>query len=87
MISNKKLANGLTVIVEEMSHVSSVAYDLLVPGGIVSDADETVGASLILAELFSRGAGEMSSREVTEAFDELGARHGESAGLDKFDFS
>jgi predicted Zn-dependent peptidase len=78
------LANGLTVIVEEMPHVESAAYDLLIPGGIIYDNPETVGASLILAELTSRGAGNLDARQLMEQFDDLGVRHGESAGHDRY---
>lgn len=83
----QRLANGLTVLVEEMAHVESVSYDLVIPGGILSDGEDTVGASLVLAELTSRGAGDLDSRALAESFDSLGARHGEGAGLDKFAYS
>lgn len=78
------LANGLTVITEELDHVESAAYHLSLPGGIVFDPKERIGASLMLAELLSRGAGGLSSRELSESFDRLGIRHGEAAGMDRF---
>jgi predicted Zn-dependent peptidase len=87
MITTTKLSNGLTVIVEEMEHVESASYDLLIPGGLIADDGSTVGASVILSELLCRGAGPYSSRELSEAFDNLGVRHGEGTGLDKFAFS
>ncbi len=83
----EKLSNGLTVIVEEMPHVESAAYDLLIPGGILNDDETCVGASLVLAELTSRGAGDLDARQLMEAFDDLGVRHGESAGHDRFYYS
>jgi predicted Zn-dependent peptidase len=86
MITTTKLSNGLTVIVEEMEHVESASYDLLIPGGLIADDGSTVGASVILSELLCRGAGPYSSRELSEAFDNLGVRHGEGTGLDKFAF-
>jgi predicted Zn-dependent peptidase len=78
------LTNGLTVIVEEMPEVQSVAYDLLIPGGIVTDPEDRQGASLMLAELVTRGAGTRDSVELSNAFDALGVVHGESAGSDRF---
>lgn len=81
------LKNGLTVIVEEMPHVESAAYDLLLPGGIVSDPSEAIGTSLILAELTSRGTTTLDARQLMEAFDDLGVRHGESAGHDRVYYS
>jgi predicted Zn-dependent peptidase len=87
MISTTRLDNGLTVIVEEMDHVESAAYDLLIPGGLIVDSDKSIGASIIAMELLGRGAGEYNSRELSDAFEEIGARHGEGAGLDKFALS
>jgi predicted Zn-dependent peptidase len=84
MISIHALTNGLTLIVEEISHVESVAYDLHIPGGITTDPETTVGASLVLAELTSRGAGALDSRALSNAFDDRGIVHSESAGHDRF---
>lgn len=83
MVSIEKLANGLTVIIDEMPHVESVAYDLLIPGGIICDDEKFIGSSLILAELTSRGAGSFTSRELSDEFDRFGIAHGESAGGDR----
>jgi predicted Zn-dependent peptidase len=86
-VTIEQLPNGLTVIVEEMSHVRSAAYDLLIPGGILSEPTEHVGASLILPELTARGAGPFDSRHLNDAFDEIGARRGEGTSSDKFAYS
>lgn len=74
----------MVVIVEEMPHVESAAYDLLIPGGILTDDPDKIGSSHILAELTSRGAGSLDARGISDAFDDLGARHSESAGHDRF---
>lgn len=87
MIQSSRLANGLSVIVEEIPHVESAAYDLLVPGGLICDPDTLVGSSLIFAELLGRGAGSYDSRALSEAFDDSGIRHGEWVGMDRFGFS
>lgn len=87
MITTHQLANGLSVIIEEMDHVESASYDLLIPGGLVCDPTDTVGAGLILGELIGRGAGPLSSRQLSEAFDDLGIRHGEGVGSDRYAFS
>ncbi|MCB0319177.1 MAG: insulinase family protein, partial [Bdellovibrionales bacterium] len=78
------LANGLTVIIEEISHVESVAYDLFIPGGIIYDKADKIGASLILSELSSRGAGGLSSRELSDAFESLGISRSEGTGQDRY---
>jgi len=86
MIQIEKLSNGLTLIVEEMDYVSSVAYDLMIPGGIIYDASDKLGTSLLLAELTTRGAGKYTSRALTECFDGLGIRHSEAAKLENFSY-
>ncbi len=87
MIHTCRLSNGLSVIVEEIGHVESAAYDLLVPGGLVSDPSTRIGSSLIYSELVARGAGDLNSRALSEAFDNEGIRHGEWVGMDRFGFS
>ncbi len=84
MVTIEKLSNGLTVIVEEMPHVESVAYELLLPGGVITDAPTRIGSSLILGELTSRGAGSRDSKALSDAFDDAGIRHGEGAGHDRY---
>jgi predicted Zn-dependent peptidase len=84
MISKTTLSNGLTVITEHLPHVESVAYELSIPGGVIYDAEGALGESLILGELTSRGAGTRDVRELSDAFDNAGIRHGEYAGSDRF---
>lgn len=81
-----KLKSGMTLIVEEMPAVKSAAYDLTLPGGIVYDKDDSVGASLVLGELTSRGAGPYDARGLSEAFEESGINHGEGAELDRYSY-
>ena len=78
------LANGLTVIVEEMPQFESAAYALYIPGGVLCDDVRAIGCSLILAEMSGRGAQGYDSRQLSDAFDCLGIRHSESAGHDLF---
>lgn len=86
-IHQRQLSNGLCIIVEEMDHVESASYDLLIPGGLVFDEDEHIGASIVLAELIAKGAGELDSRELSDAFDSAGIRHGEGVGMDRYTLS
>lgn len=82
----EQLANGLTIIIEAVPSVETVAYELMLPGGLVYEKEDRQGAVLILAELSSRGAGNLNARELSDAFDRLGARHSESAGSDRFSY-
>ncbi len=85
-VSIHSLANGLTVLVEPMTDFESVAWALQIPGGIAYDAPNRVGAALLLSELTTRGAGGLSSREISNAFDEKGIRHGEGVGHEHFSY-
>ena len=86
MLKSATLPNGLVLIVDEMPYVSSVAYDVLIPGGIVQDEEKTLGASLMLSELTARGAGDYNSQELLERFDDLGITHSESTGKVTFSY-
>lgn len=86
MLVTHTCKNGLMLIVEEIPHVESAAYELMIPGGIVCDEPGHVGSCLVLAELMSRGAGGLDSRAISDAFDNLGVAHSESAGHDRFSF-
>ncbi len=80
------LPNGLTLIVEAIPDVESVAYELSMPGGIALDPADYIGSSLLLSELTTRGAGEFNSRELSDAFDARGVRHSESASMDRISY-
>jgi predicted Zn-dependent peptidase len=79
-----QLQNGLTLLLDHIPTVESVAYDMLLPGGIYRDAEERIGSSLLLAELLGRGAGDFSAVELSNSFDELGIVHSEGASKDRF---
>ncbi len=86
-IHQRQLSNGMCIIVEEMDHVESASYDLVVPGGLICDDQRFVGASIVLGELLGKGAGDLDSRALSEAFDSAGIRHGEGVGMDRFTLS
>lgn len=75
------LDNGLCVVVEEIPHLQSASYTLLIPAGLAIDHSDYQGSSLILAELAGRGAGQYDSRQLSDAFDALGIRHGEGVDI------
>ena len=86
MQKTHQLENGLTIIVEEMPQFESVSYDLSVPGGIAYDDDTKIGASLILAELTTKGAGIYDAKQLSDAFDECGISHGEGCGMERYSY-
>ncbi len=79
-IYHHRFANGLTLLAERMDHVRSAAFNFLVPAGCVYDPPELAGIGSVLADLITRGAGELDSRELTLALDNLGLDRSESVG-------
>src|SRR5579862_2177396 len=64
-----------------MSHVRSAAFNFLVPAGCVYDPPDQRGMAAVLSDLITRGAGELDSRELTLALDNLGLDRDESVGI------
>lgn len=82
VIEVNTLTNGLTVIVEPMLDVQSVAYGLYIPGGLVHDHSSRLGESLLLGDMISRGAGSYDAQALLQAFEEQGIVHSEGAGME-----
>lgn len=80
-IQQTTLTNGLTVLVESMPAVQSAAFSFLVPAGSAYDPAGQNGTANALADWLTRGAGQMSSRQLLSAFDRLGIQSHESASL------
>jgi predicted Zn-dependent peptidase len=64
-----------------MEHVRSAAMYFLVPAGCAFDPPEHPGLASLLADMSTRGAGDLDSRELTLALDNLGLDRSESVGL------
>ncbi|MCZ6834361.1 MAG: pitrilysin family protein [Planctomycetota bacterium] len=73
-IVSTQLKNGLHVLFEPNDSVASVGVRWLLPVGSAYDPPERIGLSTLLSELIFRGAGSLSSREHSDAFDRLGVR-------------
>ncbi len=65
-------ANGLTLIVEPMPWLESVAFSLTLPGGAIHDPADRLGLSNLTNDMVQRGGGELDSRAFTAALDNLG---------------
>ncbi len=74
----ERLENGLTLLVDELDR-PAVAVQLVIPGGSANDPAGREGMATLLARMMQRGAGQRKTREMAEAFDDLGYRHGISA--------
>jgi predicted Zn-dependent peptidase len=78
------LPNGLTVILDPMPEVNSVAYSLTLPGGICGDPENEIGQSLLLADSLSKGAGPLDARALINQFDFLAISHAEYSSSNSF---
>lgn len=72
--------NGLTLLAEPMPGVQSAAMTMLTPAGNARQPAEQLGVSALLAEMLGRGAGGKSSREHSDALDDLGVHRSISNG-------
>lgn len=71
---------GLTVLFEPMPGVRSAALHWLLPVGAAGDPDHRVGESALLDEFTARGAGDMTSREHSDALDRAGIQRASNVG-------
>lgn len=71
--------NGLTVLIEPMADVQSAAFSLLVPAGSVYDPADQAGCASVLADMITRGAGDLDSAGIMSALDSLGLQRSEGA--------
>ncbi len=67
------LANGLTLVAEEMDWLESAAFALLLPAGCVHETPNQAGLAALTCEMLQRGAGERDSRQLVSDLENLGA--------------
>ncbi|HQY87305.1 MAG TPA: pitrilysin family protein [Tepidisphaeraceae bacterium] len=77
----KRFDNGLVLLVEHMPDVRSAALTILTPAGGANDPADRIGTATVLAELTLRGAGNRSSRELSEHLDQLGLQRAMSVNV------
>ena len=68
-----ELAGGVRVITEQVPAVRSVAVGLWIANGSADEDDERAGISHLLEHMLFRGTPALTSREIDEAFDAMGA--------------
>lgn len=74
------LSSGVTLLVEPMDDVQSAAFCMLVPAGTIYEPRGANGASAVMADLVTRGAGALDSREFHGRLDRLGVQRSEVNG-------
>lgn len=87
IIHTHELPNGLTVVIEPMSDVQSAAFCFLIPGGSAFDPASHGGTAAVLTDWIIRGAGDLDSRDLSNALDNLGVQRNESTGLNHLAFT
>ena len=80
-------SNGITLLGEPIPHVKSAAFSILFPAGSAYENDGLEGTASILSEMFHKGAGSYSNRDLSEAFEAIGAHRNHSAGIEAISFS
>ena len=72
-IFSHRLANGLTLVAEEMDWLESAAFALLTPAGCAYEPAAQAGLAGLTCEMVERGAGERDSRQFVSDLENLGA--------------
>ncbi len=69
----RKLKNGLPVLVLENHRVPSISIMLVVPASTLSDPANRPGLADCVADMLTTGAGKRNAREIAERISDLGA--------------
>lgn len=75
-IYQEQLPNGLWLVAEPSASAQSLSMTLLTPAGVASEPQGMQGASALLEEMITRGAGGLDARAHSEALDQLGVQRG-----------
>ncbi|HZJ10200.1 MAG TPA: pitrilysin family protein [Trueperaceae bacterium] len=81
------LGNGLRVVYESMPWLPSLSAALVMPFGSATDPEGAEGATNVLHEWMQRGAGDLDSRALSDAMEDLGMRRGGGAGRESSSLS
>jgi len=74
------LKNGMVLLGEPMEAVESVAFGFMLPSGAARLPKGCCGAGNVIADWIFRGAGDKTSRQLSDAIDGLGLVRGRSVG-------
>ncbi len=72
MLVQKKLDNGLNVIVEEIPHVKSVTLGLWILAGSTTETKKNSGVFHFMEHLIFKGTPKRSAQEIAEALESVG---------------
>lgn len=75
-----QLDNGLTLVYEAMPWLPSISASLAMTYGSATDPDGLGGTTNVLQEWMQRGAGDLDSRALSDALEDLGVRWSNNTG-------
>ncbi len=81
------LPNGLRVAFAPMPWLPTLSVTLSLPLGSATDPDGLEGSANVLHEWLQRGAGDLGSREYSDALLDLGVRRGGGSGRERSNLS
>ncbi|MDE6357935.1 MAG: insulinase family protein [Eubacteriales bacterium] len=74
MIEQIKLENGVSIIMEKMDSVRSVAFGIFIKNGSVNEDDETNGISHFIEHMLFKGTEKRTSKDIAEEMDLIGGQ-------------
>ncbi len=74
MIINKKLDCGLTMVMEKIPYVQSVAMGIWTKAGSVDETAENLGISHYIEHMLFKGTDSRSAKQIAEDMDKIGAQ-------------
>ncbi|OQY65138.1 MAG: hypothetical protein B6D46_14455 [Polyangiaceae bacterium UTPRO1] len=81
-VTERVLANGLTVLVAEYHELPIMRFSLLLPGGAAYDPAGREGVAELTADLLDQGTTRRGAEELAREVEFLGGRIGADAGTD-----
>jgi len=86
-VQERRLANGLDVIVQENHANPMIVVNGFMRAGSVDDPPGKQGLANIVADMLLRGTSTRTSQQIAETTDFVGAQLGTQAGRERTDFS
>ena len=74
--------NGLRMVGQRMPSLASVTFGVQLDAGIRDEPEDRLGLTYLLSEMMFQGTEHRTVRELTEAFEALGARKGGETGIE-----
>src|SRR3989442_2890918 len=77
-----RLSNGIEMVGQYMSSLSSITFGFQLDAAVVNEPDERQGLAHLFEYMLFQGTEQKDARALNEAFESLGARKGASTGLE-----